>query len=219
MESRFHQELETLRMMILQMAALTEGALEKSIKAFAERNMKLADEVLEGDREINMLEVDVDRQSLRLLALEQPMARDLRTIVGCMRIAVDLERIGDQAVNIAERALFLSTRPALPPNPAIEQLANVAMDMFRMVIQAYATENSQQATEVCEMDDSADELNVRVLKDLLDYMVHEVPAVERSVQTIIAARCLERVADQTTNIAESVIFISKGVNIKHHCQR
>ncbi len=219
MESRFHQELEKLRMIILQMAALTERALEKSIKAFLERNTELADEVIDGDREINMLEVDVDRQSLRLLALDQPMARDLRTIVGCMRIAVDLERIGDQAVNIAERALFLSSRPALPPNPAIEQLAQVAMDMYRMVIQAYATENSEQATEVCEMDDAADDLNVHVLKDFLEYMVHEVPAVERSVQTIIAARCLERVADQTTNIAESVIFISKGVNIKHHCQR
>lgn len=219
MESRFHQELESLRMMILQMAALTERALEKSIKALMERNTQLADEVIEGDKEINMLEVDVDRQSLRLLALDQPMARDLRAIIGCMRIAVDLERIGDQAVNIAERALFLSTRPALPANPALEQLAQVALDMLRMVVQAYVTENSQQATEVCELDDAADELNVHVLKDLLEYMVHEVPAVERSVQTIIAARCLERVADQTTNIAESVIFISKGVNIKHHCQR
>jgi len=206
-------------MMILQMAALTERALEKSIKALMERNTQLADEVIEGDKEINMLEVDVDRQSLRLLALDQPMARDLRAIIGCMRIAVDLERIGDQAVNIAERALFLSTRPALPANPALEQLAQVALDMLRMVVQAYVTENSQQATEVCELDDAADELNVHVLKDLLEYMVHEVPAVERSVQTIIAARCLERVADQTTNIAESVIFISKGVNIKHHCQR
>ena len=101
-------------MMILQMAALTERALEKSIQALLERNTQLADEVVDGDQEINMLEVDVDRQSLRLLALDQPMARDLRFIIGCMRIAVDLERIGDQAVNIAERAQFLSTRPPLP---------------------------------------------------------------------------------------------------------
>jgi len=218
MESRFHQELEQLRMMILQMAALTERALEKSIQAFLERNIQLADEVIEGDTEINMLEVNVDRQSLRLLALDQPMARDLRFIVGCMRIAVDLERVGDQAVNIAQRAQFLSSRQPLPSNPAMEQLGEVALDMFRSVIQAFVNDNSEQAREVCEMDDTADDLNVRILKEFLEYMVNEVPAVERSVQTIIAARCLERVADQATNIAESVIFISKGVNIKHHCQ-
>jgi len=219
MESRFHQELEELRMMILQMAALTERALEKSIQAFLGRNIQLADEVIDGDQEINMMEVYVDRQSLRLLALDQPMARDLRFILGCMRIAVDLERVGDQAVNIAQRAQFLSTRPPLPPNPAMEQLGEVALDMFRTVIQAFVNDNSEQAREVCQMDDVADDLNVRILKDLLEYMTHETPAVERSVQTIITARCLERVADQATNIAESVIFISKGVNIKHHCEQ
>ena len=219
MESRFHQELEELRMMILQMAALTERALQNSLQALLERNTQLADEVVDGDQEINMLEVYVDRQSLRLLALDQPMARDLRFIIGCMRIAVDLERIADQAVNIAQRAQFLSSRPPLPPNPAIEQLGEVAKDMLRTVLQAFVNENSDQAMEVCQMDDIADDLNVRILKDLLEYMGQDVPAVERSVQTIIAARCLERVADQTTNIAESVIFINKGVNIKHHCQQ
>lgn len=217
MESRFHQELEELRMMILQMAALTEKALQKSLQALLTRNTQLADEVINGDQEINLLEVAIDRQSLRLLALDQPMARDLRFIVGCMRIAVDLERVGDQAVNIAERAQFLSTRPPLPANPAMEQLGEVALDMFRTVLHAFVNENSDQAHEVCQMDDTADELNVRILKDLLEYMSKETPAVECSVQTIIAARCLERVADQATNIAESVIFISKGVNIKHHC--
>lgn len=218
MESRFHQELEELRMMILQMAALTEKALQKSLQALFNRNPQLADEVINSDQEINLLEVAVDRQSLRLLALDQPMARDLRFIIGCMRIAVDLERVGDQAVNIAERAQFLSSRPPLPANPAMEQLGEVALDMFKTVLHAFVNENSDQAHEVCQMDDTADELNVRILKDLLEYMSKETPAVERSVQTIIAARCLERVADQATNIAESVIFISKGVNIKHHCQ-
>lgn len=219
MESRFHQELEQLKLLILQMAALTERAMEKAIKSFLERNITLAEEVIAGDQEINLLEVSVDRQSLRLLALDQPMARDLRFIIGCMRIAVDLERIADQAVNIAERALFLSSRPPLPPNEAMEQLADTALDMLKTVIHSFVTENPDEAVEVCQMDDTADELNVAVLKSLLDYMVNEVPAVERSVQTIITARCLERAADQTTNIAESVIFIIKGVNIKHHCQQ
>jgi phosphate transport system protein len=218
MESRFHQELEQLKMLILQMAVLTEKALRKAIQAFYERDVDLAEDVIQKDQEVNLLEVAIDKQSLRLLALEQPMARDLRFIIGCMRIAVDLERIADQAVNVAQRAQFLSARPPLPPNHALEQLAETALDMLTSVIAAFVTENVDQAGEVCQMDDIADELNVTVLKDLLDYMVHEVPAVERSVQTIIASRCLERVADQATNIAESVVFIVKGVNIKHHCE-
>jgi phosphate transport system protein len=219
MESRFHQELESLKMTILQMAALTEIALEKAIQALIERNIPLADEVLRGDGEINLLEVEVDKHSLRLLALDQPMARDLRFIVGCMRISIELERIADLAVNVAQRAQFLSNRPPLPPHPAMEQLAETALDMLKSVIVAFVNENENLARDVCQMDDTADELNVRILKDLLDYMVNEVPAVERSVQTIIAARCFERAADQATNIAESVIFIINGANIKHHCQQ
>lgn len=218
MESHFRNELNQLKMTILEMASLTEKAIAKATKAFFERDVDLASEVIEGDQEINLLEVEVDRETLRLLALDQPVARDLRFIVACSRIAVDLERIADQAVNVAERALFLSNRPPLPANPAMEQLVETALNMLRTVIRAFIDENADQARDVCRIDDIADELNVAVLKGLLDYMVKEVPSVERSVQTIIAARCLERVADQSTNIAESVIFIALGVNIKHRCQ-
>lgn len=218
MESRFHHELEKLKMTILQMAAMTERALEKAFEAFFERDVELANRVIEGDQEINLLEVDIDKLCLRLLALDQPMASDLRFIVGCMRISVDLERIADQAVNIAERAVFLASRPPLPPNPALEQLADVAMDMFKTVISAFVNGNVDQAHDVCQMDDNADELNAAILKNQINYILYEVPAVERSVQTIIAARCMERMADQATNIAESVIFMVKGVNIKHHCE-
>ncbi len=218
MESRFITELERLRMIILEMAARTEKALEKSARAFMERDVELANEVIQGDRKINELEVEVDRLCLRLLALEQPMARDLRFIVGCMRIAVELERIADLASNVARRGIFLSGRPPLPRNVALEQLAATALDMLRTVIDSFVKQNPDEAREVCQMDDTADDLNVKVLKSLLDHMVKEAPAVERSVQTIIVARSLERVADQTTNIAESVIFMVLGVNIKHHCE-
>jgi len=219
MENRFHSELEQLKMTILKMATLTEEALEKSVKALVERDDDLADEVVKGDREINLLEVEVDRYSLRLVALDPPMARDLRFIIGSMRIAVDLERIGDQAVNIAQRALFLNSRPPLPPNHAIVELADTALEMLRYVLASFVEQNAELATCVCKMDDVADGLNYQILKDSLDSMLSEVPTVERSVQNIIAARCLERVADQATNIAESVIFMVKGVNIKHHCQQ
>jgi len=218
MESRFREELEQLKMMILQMAALADSALEKAMRALFERDAELANEVIEGDQQINLLEVDIDRYSLRLLALGQPLARDLRFIVGCMRISVDLERVADQAVNVAESALFLSSRPPLPHNSNLEQLAETATDMLRTAIAAFVLGNADEARDVCQMDDTADELNVTILRGLLDYMVGEVPAVERSVQTIIAARSLERVADQATNIAESVIFIVQGVNIKHQSE-
>jgi phosphate transport system protein len=218
MDNRFIKELEQLKMTILQMAGLTERALAKAARAFFERNMELAEEVIEGDQEINLLEVEADRQSLRLLALDQPLARDLRFIVGCMRISVDLERIADLATGVARRAIFLSNRPPLPHNFSLEQLAETAMDMLRTVIDAFAKLSVERAKDVCRMDDTADELNLAVLKSLLDYMVKEVPAVERSVQTIIASRYLERIADQATNIAESVVFIAQGVNIKHHCE-
>jgi phosphate transport system protein len=183
-----------------------------------ERDDDLAQEVLNGDREINLLEVEVDRHSLRLLALDQPMARDLRFIIGTLRIAIELERIGDQAVNIAQRARVLNSRPPLPRNLAIEELGDTALDMLRTVISSFVNQNADIATEVCKMDDIADGLNYRILKDALAFMSNEAPAVLRSVETIIAARCLERAADQATNIAESVIFIVKGVNVKHHCQ-
>lgn len=218
MESRFIKEMEQLKMVILEMAALTEKAMDKAVRAFFSRDAELAKDVIQGDQEINLLEVEADRQSLRLLALDQPLARDLRFIVGCMRISIDLERIADLAAGVAKRAIFLSNRPPLPHNSALEQLAETAMDMLRTVIDAFIKQSVERAKDVCQMDDAADELNVTVLKSLLDYMVKEVPAVERSVQTIIAARHLERIADQVTNIAESVIFIAQGVNIKHHCE-
>jgi phosphate transport system protein len=219
MESKFHSDLEQLQMIILQMATLTEEALEKSIKALMARDNSLADDVVSGDKEIDLLEVEVDRHSLRLLALDQPMARDLRFIIGCMRIAVAFERIGDEALHVAQRARFLNSRPSLPTNHAIEELASTALGMLRSVISSFVNHNSDLATDVCKMDDVADELNYRILKDFLAFMTTGTPVVERSVQTILVARCFERIADQTTNIAESVIFMDKGVNIKHRVQQ
>lgn len=218
MKSHFHQQLEALRMTVLQMAAKTERAMERALKALNERDEVLAQEVIDGDQEINELELEIDRLSLKLLALEQPMARDLRFIVGSIRMSIDLERIADQAVNIAQRAKFLCQRPPLEPLPALQRLADTAMDMLRVAVASFMNGNVNQARDVCQMDDDADEMNSRVLRTMIEYMIEESRTVERAVQTIIVARCLERVADQTTNIAENVIFIVDGVNIKHHCE-
>ncbi len=221
MESKTHleQELVNLRMQVLEMAAYAEKALEKATQALLERNTELAQEVIDMDRNINQLECDIDERSLRLLALAQPVAKDLRFIVGCMRMNVNLERVGDEAVNIAERALLLSLRPALPFNHLIEELSETTIEMFRSAMKAFKDEDSELAQHVCDMDTRANELDLSVLKKLIDYMLKEAPAIERSVHTILASRSMERTGDLATNLAESVIFIIKGVNIKHRCGR
>jgi len=216
--SNFHVQLEQLKLAVLHMAALTEKALDKAIGSLLDRDASLAEEVIREDAGINQLEVDVDRKVLKLLALEQPVASDLRDIIGYLRIAGELERIGDQAVNIAQRCIFLCSRPPLPSLPQLEKLWEAVMDMFRSSTAALMNQNPDLAMEVCEMDDDADDLNIQVLKTLIDRMIHSTPAIERSVHTIIVARSLERVGDLCTNIAESIIFMVKGVNIKHGCE-
>ena len=215
---RYSQELDDLKLEVLRMAALTESALTRALEALFERNSDLAEEVVEGDQEIDLLEVEIDRRCLRLLALEQPMARDLRFIIGCMRVCINLERIADQAVNIAERALYLNQRPALPHQPLVEQLATTSVEMLKKAVSAFNNGKTRQASEVCQMDDTADELNLKILKHFIDYMIEEVESVDRAVNTIIISRCLERCADLATNIAEAVVFIVEGVDIKHYCE-
>ncbi|ROQ90996.1 PhoU-like phosphate uptake regulator [Desulfosoma caldarium] len=192
--------------------------MQKALQAFKTRDEKLASQVIDKDQIVNQLEIKVDYLCLSLLALEQPVAKDLRFIIGALRMSIDLERIADQAVNIAQRVKFLAKRPPLGFIPELDALADTAMDMLRVAISAFAQQNVNQAFDVWQMDDEADELNDKVLRRMIDLMVTKSCSIERGVQTIITARCLERVADQTTNIAESVIFIVEGVNIKHRCE-
>jgi len=199
------------------MAALCEKAVEKSQKAYFARNMVLAKEVMTGDDLINQLELEVDQNALTLLALDQPMAHDLRTIVGTLNISLDLERIGDEAYNVARRSLFLSTRAPLPYFPAMENLGKITTEMFSGAISAFVNEDADLALEICRMDENANTQSIKVVKAVIDYMVNEAPAIERCVHTIFISRSLERIANLSTNIAESVIFIAKGVHIKAYC--
>ncbi|NDV28417.1 phosphate signaling complex protein PhoU [Desulfovibrio sp. JC010] len=220
MEQRAHfiKKMDDLKVQVLRMSSMAETALHNSIKALSECNAELAEDVIMNDIKINELECELDEYNLSLLALDQPMARDLRFIVGSMRIASNLERIGDQAVNLANHTVFLSTRPPLPFNQQLDQMSAIAQDMVAKAVKAFADEDHVLAAEVCGMDNEADSLNVRILKGLIENMVSETRIVERGVHLIMAAANLERVADQATNIAESVIFISQGVNIKHQCK-
>ncbi|MBI9111729.1 phosphate signaling complex protein PhoU [Maridesulfovibrio ferrireducens] len=218
MEQRGHftKKMDDLKVQILRMSSMAETAMNNSVKALLENNAELAEEVIMNDIKINELECELDKFNIGLLALDQPMARDLRFIVGSMRISSNLERIGDEAVNLAQRSVFLSTRPLLPFNHKLEQMTVIARDMVTLAVKAFADEDPVLAGKVCGMDNDADSLNLRILKGLIEDMVSETRLVERGVHLIMASNHLERVADQATNIAESVIFIAQGVDIKHH---
>lgn len=218
MQTHLQRELDKLKNEIMNMFALSERALEKALQSIFERDDQLAESVIDGDAEINRLQVAVDDRCVRMLALEQPVARDLRFIVGCSRIAVDLERIGDQATNLAERALLLNQRPALPFYNILKALSDAVFRMFKQSIQAFTNLDTAQAVEVCTMDREADDHNIRIIKKLIDYMCCEQIVIERSVHTILASNSLERVGDLATNIAETVVFIDEGQDIRHDCQ-
>ncbi len=219
METHFHHQLEALKLKVLEMGVLAEKAVDKSLRALAERSYVLAEEVMDGDARINELQCEVDELSLRLLALDQPMARDLRLVVGSMHVVTNLERAGDQAVNISERAVILAQRPPLERYPVFDELAEVALDMLRKALQAYNTGNTDLAARVCGMDARADALNMRVLKHYVEFMIQESRAVERAVHMIILGKSLERIGDLSTNVAEYVLFIAQGVNVKTTCGR
>ncbi|WP_272699020.1 phosphate signaling complex protein PhoU [Desulfovibrio sp. Fe33] len=220
MEQRAHfsKKLEDLKVMVLRMAALSESAVHKAIRAYLENDADLAESVILGDEAINEMEDDIDNFSLELLALDQPMAVDLRTIVGAQRITVNLERLGDEAVNLAHRAIFLSTRPPMPHNPKMEDLANTAKKMLSEALKAYVDDDVSLAGQVCRMDDKADDLTIAILRQMVADMVAESRIVERGVHAIIGARHLERVGDLATNVAETVVFIVEGTSMKHNCR-
>lgn len=213
----FAKRLSELRTSAANMAALCEKAMDKSQRAYFERSPSLAKEIMTGDEVINALELEVDRNAFNLLALDQPMAGDLRNIVGTLNISLDLERVGDETYNIARRALFLNSRPPLPYFPAMENLSTTAREMLSGAIGAYLNGNSELAMEVCRMEERAQVDTVKAIKTIVDYMANEAPAIERCVHTIFIARSLERISNLATNIAESAIFIVKGVNIKSAC--
>ena len=215
MTTHLHGEMERLRLQVLHMVRLVENAVTRAIQAYVTRDEFLAEAVVDGDAEVNALEVAIDEIGLKLLALEQPVASDLRFVLGCMRISVDLERIADEAVNIAERAMILIARPPLPFQKPIEHMGERALAMLRSATQAFVRGDTELALEVWRCDAEIDTLNHRNMREVIEYMLHETPAIERSVHTILIVRHLERIADLVTNICESVVFIVKGINIKH----
>jgi len=218
MERHFDEELQNLREQLLRMASLVEEAIANAIQSLVDRDGHLAQRVIDRDKEINSLEITIDDLCLRLFALRQPMARDLRFITGAIKINNDLERMGDHAVNIAERALHLVQEPPLKPLIDIPRMAVLAQGMVKDSLDAFVQRDATKARSVCPRDDEVDQLEDQVIRELLTYMMNDPRTISRALDLIIIAKNLERIADLSTNIAEDVIFIVQAKSIKHHAE-
>ena len=215
-ETQFQRELERLKEHLLKMATLVEGTISMAVQSLVKRDSEMAERVFEKETQINQMELTIDDMCLKLLALRQPMAVDLRFITSAMKIITDLERMGDQAVNIAERAHILNQEPQLKPYIDIPRMAEITQSMVKDVLDAFVQRDAKLARSVCERDDLVDGLNDQVFRELLTYMIADPKTITRAVHLIIVCRCLERIADHATNIAEDVIFMVEALVIKHH---
>lgn len=211
----FEEELNALREKVLRLGGMVECAVRDSVKSLVERNSNLAREVIERDNLINALEVKIDEECIRLIALRQPMAKDLRFITTAMKITVDLERMGDLAFNIAERAIELNEEPLLKPYVNIPRMAEIVEEMVRKALDAFVKGCTKLPYEVINSDDEVDELTVKNFNELLAIMVKDPRIIPIALKRTYVAKYLERIADHATNIAEVVIYMCKGKIIRH----
>ena len=217
METPLDQAIHKLKVDVLHMMHLAQDAVQKAVASLLDHNAALAREVIDADREINDYECRVDSESLKILALHHPVAKDLRFIVGSMRMLVNIERLGDEAVNIAERVLVLTSETRLPVHGNLRQLADLALELMAASIACYMDLDDAAALRIIEQNAAALELNVRIFRDVTTEMIKESRPVERAVQQSFVAHSLKRVCDQCANIAESTIFIRRAVDYKHKC--
>jgi phosphate transport system protein len=211
----FDDELKALRERVLKLGYMVESAIRDSVKALVERNSELAKEVINRDHLINAMDVGIDEECVRLIALRQPMAKDLRLITTAMKITTDLERMGDFAVNIAERTIELNEEPQLKPFVNIPKMAEIARSMVRDALDSFVTGCSRLPYEVIKRDDEVDDLTVKNFEELLSLMIQDPKIIPLAVKRTYIAKYLERIADHATNIAEMIIYMCKGKMIRH----
>lgn len=216
--TRFHQGLGDLKQKLLTMGGMAEQAVERAVLAFQNRDISVCELVLRDEAHINAAEREVDEIAVDLLAMQQPMAVDLRFIVACIKINSDLERVGDQAVNIAERVMDMVHGPRAELNVDIPRMAALSINMVRDALNAFLTADAELARSVLERDDLVDNMN-REIFEATDLSITQNPETHRdALDTMIVARNLERVADHATNIAEDVIFWVRGADVRHQAQ-
>jgi phosphate transport system protein len=211
----FDVELRELRERVLKLGIMVENAIRDSVKALVERDSELAREVVRRDHLVNAQDVAIDLECIRLLALRQPMGSDLRFITTTMKITTDLERMGDLAVNIAERALELNEEPQLKPFVHIPKMAELAQAMVKDTLDAFVAGCSRLPYEVIKKDDEVDDLTVKNFEELLGLMIQDPKIIPLAIKRTYIAKYLERIADHATNIAEMVIYMCRGKMIRH----
>ena len=212
---QFDRDLEDLKKKLIRMAALTEAMIDKAIGELVSRDERVAEKVPEYEKELNRLQIEIDEAALTLLATQQPVANDLRFIVAATKINGELERIGDLVINITENVHVLAQHPPLKPLIDIPRMADLARQMVRDSLDAFIRGDALQAQSVIMADDQVDALKDQVLRELLTYMITDPHTIERSLALILISRHLERIGDHATNIAEDVIYMIQGRDVRH----
>ena len=211
----YELELQQLRRKIVLMAERVQRMTLQAVSALVERNSALAADVIVGDREVNREEIEIDELCLLILAKRQPMASDLRFIATTMKMVTDIERIGDLAVNIAERAISLNGQPPLRAYDDVQRIADIAAEMLNLTITSFLDRNPQLAEDAIQRDDEVDDLYHRLLRELIEMMTQNPEAIRPCLDVQAIARQLERMGDHTTNIAEMVIYMVRGEDVRH----
>ncbi|MGI9044623.1 MAG: phosphate signaling complex protein PhoU [Gemmatimonadaceae bacterium] len=213
----FHEQLAELKRKLLEMSGNAERLVELSIDALLEGDRAMAEEVIAGDKALNTLEIEVEQLAVSLLALQQPMARDLRFLVATIKASSDLERVGDHAVNIAESAIRIADHGGkVAATPELEDMARRARQMLSNALDAFTRNDGALGREVCKADDAVDSLHESVFRILLTHMMEDARTIGNSLEMLLVSRNLERVADLATNIAEDAVYVAEGRQIKHH---
>jgi phosphate transport system protein len=214
----FQEELDQLKSRLLEMGGLAENRVRVAIQALVERQPSLADHVLAGDGPINQLHIEIDGRCVKLLALHQPMAVDLRVILSAVKINTDLERVGDLAINIAEAGERYLQHPPVKPLIDIPRMGELAQRMLRDALDAFVRRDTALAQGVLDADDELDRLKTQVFRALLTFMLQAPRTIEPAIDLILVSRHLERIGDHATNIAEDVIFMVSAKDVRHHVQ-
>jgi phosphate transport system protein len=215
---QFREQLDEMQNRLLEMAGLVESAIHQSVIALVERDEQAAREVFWKEALINQKDIEIDEYATRLLALYQPMARDMRFLTAVIKINGDLERMGDLAANISHRALSLMRQPSLRPLIDIPHIASLAENMVRSSLDALVKRDEDLARSVLLSDNEVDRLRDSAYKELVEFMQEQSTTIPGAVDLMFIAHNLERIADHATNIAEDVLFLVKGIDVRHHAE-
>ncbi|MGH7678123.1 MAG: phosphate signaling complex protein PhoU [Gemmatimonadaceae bacterium] len=215
----FHDQLDELKQRLLRMSERAESLVDLAVEALLTRDSEKADAVIVGDRDIDELEIEIEGMAVELLALQQPMARDLRFIISAIKASSDLERVGDHAVNIAQSAQrIINAKSTITPDATIEEMARRSRQMLGQAIDAFVRADGGLGRAVCLMDDEVDKLNQGLFRIVVTHILEDPKTISTAIELLLVGRNLERVADLSTNIGEDAVYLAEGKQIKHHLE-